>query len=109
MPRLLVLVMAALLFVVGCGSTKGEPTTITLDITTEALPEPRRIEVELGSEVTVQGASEITDVLHVHGYEREISLTAGEDFTDVFTADMAGVYEVETHDTLAVWATLVVR
>ena len=109
MLRAVVASLAALLLLVGCGSQSAKPVTVELEIGAEAPAEPQRIEVPLGAEVTLTGTSQITDVLHVHGYEREIDLVSGESYEDVFTADMAGVYEIETHDVLAVWATLVVR
>lgn len=98
------------ILIAGCsGASSGGQQRITLDISASAAASPRTIEVPLGTAVTLEGTSEVTSELHVHGYEEHTDLVAGEKYTLTFTADMAGVYEIETHDPDAVQATLSVK
>lgn len=93
----------------GCsGGGSVEPTTIQLMVTEEAPEEPVREDVPLGSLLTLQVTSEVDGLLHVHGYEKELDLTAGETTEATFEANIAGIVEVETHDPAAVWIELVV-
>ncbi len=95
--------------VVGCTAPGAvEPTTIELEISAQAPSEPVEEQVPLGSVVTLDVASEVDGVLHVHGYEEELQLTAGETTERTFKASMTGAFEVETHDPDAVWIKLVV-
>ncbi len=101
----LFLVLAA----TGC-STQGtvDPTTIHLDITAQTPEEPVEEQVRLHTLVTLEVASEVDGILHVHGYEEELELTAGKTTEKTFEANMTGAFEVETHDPEAVWIKLVV-
>lgn len=108
MRSLLVWLSAVVLLLSGCLAPPVEPATIELDLIPPAPLEARRIEVALGTEVTLTGTSELDDVLHIHGYEYEIDVVNGEVYEQVFEANMAGVYEIETHDPAVVWARLVV-
>lgn len=93
----------------GCSTQDGvAPTTIQLHVTAQAPAEPVREEVPLGSMVTLEVSSDVDGLLHVHGYEEELTLTAGETTEKTFKASMAGVVEIETHDPDAVWIKLVV-
>ena len=95
--------------IVGCTASRPvEPTEITLHISAEAPSEPVEEQVKLNSVVTLDVSSEVDGVLHVHGYEEELDLTAGSSTERTFTASMVGAYEVETHDPDAVWIKLVV-
>lgn len=105
---LLPLILALTVTVAGCSSHENEPMTIHLDITAAAPAEPAEEQVPLGSLVTLEVASEVGGLLHVHGYEEKLELTAGDISEVTFKASMAGVFEVETHDPDAVWIKLVV-
>ena len=72
-------------------------------------PKPHRVEVERDSQVRLIVTSDVDDELHVHGYEIEKELPAGEQVTIEFTADQAGVFEIETHETELQLAQLEVR
>ena len=63
----------------------------------------------MGSELTLRITAAVDDSAHVHGYEIERDLPAGEPTDITFTASMAGTYEVESHTTDAVWLVLVVK
>ena len=53
----------------------------------------------LGSTVELQITSDVDDEVHVHGFEVEKPLDAGRATTIELTADEAGLFEVETHET----------
>lgn len=105
-----VLLPLVLIFGLASCSAGGtaEPTTIHLAITSDAPAEPVQEDVPLRSLVTLEVTSEVDGLLHVHGYEEEIELTAGETAERTFEASMTGAFEVETHDPDAVWIKLVV-
>lgn len=69
----------------------------------------RRVEVPLGAEVTLRITTAKDDHAHLHGYELESDTSAGKSIDLVFTADMAGSYELESHVTNAVWLNLIVK
>ncbi len=93
----------------GCSDqSRVEPTTILLDITSVTPAEPTKEEVPLGSMVTLVVTSESGGLLHVHGFEETVDMVAGGTTEATFTANMAGVFEVETHEPDAVWIKLVV-
>ncbi|MPZ66353.1 MAG: hypothetical protein GEU83_12860 [Pseudonocardiaceae bacterium] len=57
-----------------------------------------RVEVPLGSSVSLQVSGDTADEVHVHGYGRYFDVPAGGSATLTFTADIPGVFEVELHD-----------
>ena len=62
-------------------------------------PPTRRVEVPEGGAVRLLVTSDVADELHVHGFDIEQELPAGEQVTLDFTADQTGLFEVETHET----------
>jgi len=58
-----------------------------------------RVEVGLGKTVRLVILSDANDELHVHGYELKRPVTAGEELTLEFVADIPGVFEVEMEET----------
>ncbi|MFI9121956.1 hypothetical protein ACIGW0_21525 [Streptomyces bikiniensis] len=50
-----------------------------------------------GERLTLHVTSDRDDTLHVHGYDRELPLSAGTSATLTLTADRTGLFEVETH------------
>jgi hypothetical protein len=57
-----------------------------------------RVKVATGTAVTLVVTSDVADEVHVHGYDIEKQLTAGEPVTLQFDATIAGVFEVELHE-----------
>lgn len=104
-----VVILAVAMFAVGCSSPTADPVTVTLDVPAGGLPETIRQEVPLGAEVTLVVTTEVDDRIHVHGYEYEFDTPAGVPTEQVFTANMAGAYEIESHDAGQVYMKLVVR
>lgn len=93
------------------GTTESTDTTTT---TAAALPDVSRIEIsegtvegpdvvraELGETVEIVVVSDVDDEIHVHGYDLFFELMAGIPSRLTFTADIPGIFEVETHDTHA--------
>lgn len=60
--------------------------------------ESSRIDVPLGSTVTIVVEADRADHVHVHGYDYLVDTTAGEPAEVVFVADVPGVFEVELED-----------
>ncbi|WP_106969338.1 cupredoxin domain-containing protein [Streptomyces bikiniensis] len=84
--------------------------TATLTITGRTVqPPPSRIELKKGERLTLHVTSDRDDTLHVHGYDRELPLSAGIPATLTLTADRTGLFEVETHGSGLVLTQLVVR
>ena len=61
-------------------------------------PKAHRVKVAEGSSVRILVSSDVDDEVHVHGYEIEREVSAGQSATIEFTADQTGVFAVETHE-----------
>lgn len=83
-------------------STGAPPAPdVTLDIAVadgEVSPAPQRVDVARGDRVRILITSDQADEVHLHGYD--VSAEIGPDHDEVleFTADEAGLFDVETHD-----------
>jgi hypothetical protein len=130
------LALAATLLVAGCGGDDPEtttpsstppPSTTSAPATTPSEtafagteivvavkggtvePPTHRVKVSKGTQVRLLVTSDKADELHVHGYELEKELPAGEQVTLDFTADQTGLFEIETHESELQLAQLEVR
>lgn len=84
--------------------------TVTLAVRDgKAVPATGRTEVKRGERVALRVTSDRADTLHVHGYDKELALPAGQEVTLVLTADRTGLFEVETHESGLVLTQLLVR
>ncbi|MFJ7591402.1 hypothetical protein ACIQZO_29325 [Streptomyces sp. NPDC097617] len=72
-------------------------------------PAPARTELRKGERVALRVTSDRADTLHVHGYDKELALPAGQEATLILTADRTGLFEVETHESNLVLTQLLVR
>ena len=61
-------------------------------------PPPGRVEVARGDRVVFTVTSDVVDEVRLHGYDIDSELRPGGTTTVEFTADMPGLFEVETHD-----------
>ena len=59
--------------------------------------------------MTINVTSDSADTIHVHGYEIEKDVVAGQQTVITFVADQAGRYEIETQTIEATIATVNVR
>ncbi len=64
----------------------------------ERVSGPEQLEVAVGETVAIEVTSDTADELHVHGYNKTVALTPGEPATLEFEAGIAGVWEIELHD-----------
>ena len=86
-----------------CGNdpsaTPGGVREVTVSIVDGSVsPAPTRIEVARGQTVRVTVTSDVPDMVHVHGYDRSVTLQPGTAGTVEFVADLDGLYDVETHE-----------
>jgi len=93
------------------GATSSPTETATATVTTAArrfsvqiqsgrvVPAPGRFQVRQGDSVIIEVSSDVADTVHLHGYDIEVELEPGTPAELQFTADRAGLYDVETHDT----------
>lgn len=96
-------------------SAPSEPTqavdrTVTIAVSNgKVSPAPGRVEVTRGERVALRVTSDRADTLHVHGFDKELALPAGQEATLILTADRTGLFEVETHESDLVLTQLLVR
>lgn len=81
-------------------SSAGEkPTEVVVSVKDgKVSPKAHRVKVAEGSQVQLLVSSDVDDEVHVHGYEIEKEVAAGQSVTIDFTANQTGVFEVETHE-----------
>ncbi|MEV0820125.1 hypothetical protein [Nonomuraea rubra] len=72
-------------------------------------PPPGWLEVAKGRQVSITVTSDVADEVHVHGYDLAAELRPGVPATVRFTADLTGVFQVETHGSKLVLTQLAVR
>ncbi|MFE2311570.1 cupredoxin domain-containing protein [Streptomyces sp. NPDC059411] len=84
--------------------------TVTITIRdAKVTPAPGRVEVKRGERVALRVTSDRADTLHVHGFDKELALPAGQEATLILTADRTGLFEIETHESDLVLTQLLVR
>ena len=94
------LLAVGLLALAGCSTSSGPcgPTTVTLNVTvTDDGMDPSDLQACRDQDVTIVIDSQTDGEFHLHGYELEQELTAGEEATVEFTADVAGQFIIERH------------
>lgn len=82
----------------GAAAAPAAPTVHMINIKVrggKASGDTGRIAVPLGTPVIVSVSSDAADEIHVHGYDRKAKVPAGTTGSVVFTANTAGVFEVE--------------
>jgi hypothetical protein len=101
----------AALALTGCGSGSATPASGTRTSAGSAAasvikvtishgrisPQPSVHHVPLGGRVRLTVTSDKPDEVHLHGYDKEIEIQAGTPGTIGFTANLPGIFEVETH------------
>ncbi|KAB1934483.1 hypothetical protein F8271_23255 [Micromonospora sp. ALFpr18c] len=91
-------------------STPAVDREITVKIAKRRIDPPTgRVTVGKGELVRITVTSDVSDELHVHGYDLGARLPAGAPGSVEFRADKTGLFEVETHETELVLFQLVVR
>jgi hypothetical protein len=89
--------------------------TGTADVTVEVTiadgkvtPNGTGVRVDRGQSVQVSAVSDVEESLHIHGYDKTITLPAGQPSAVTFLADQSGVFEIETHASGKLVAKLIV-
>lgn len=85
-----------------------EPILITLT-DGKVTPNGEKMNVAKGTRITLQITSDHDDAVHVHGFDVEQEVKAGEPATLTFIADQVGSFEVESHHPAKVILILNVR
>jgi hypothetical protein len=107
--RLLPVAVAALAVLLsGCGTEPARPSgtadpppseTVRLSYAGgQAGGDTGRVEVRVGTTVSLVVDGDTADTVHVHGYDRYLDVPAGGSATLSFVADVSGVFDVELHD-----------
>lgn len=118
--RALLLVASSLVvlagLVAGCGggssaSPDEKPDVKALEVEVSdgtVTPNAERVEVPVGTTVEFTVTSDTADMLHVHGYDKEVDVEPGKPATLELVADKTGRFEVELHENGALVYQLVV-
>lgn len=68
---------------------------IVLDYKSDVPLEPKSVRVEEGQKVVIKTTADITDEVHLHGYDISVDVKPGEAATLEFTANKTGRFPVE--------------
>lgn len=72
--------------------------TITIELKNgKVSPNGDRVNLDQGEPFVLDITSDRDDEVHVHGFDKEIEVTAGKRVTVTMTADRTGRFEVESH------------
>lgn len=85
----------------GNGPSDGTPPAKRLSVTIAdgtVSPNATRVEVADGTPIRIRVTSDVSDELHVHGYDESLEVEPGKPGTLEFVADEAGRFEIELHD-----------
>lgn len=86
-----------------------EEGRVVVEVEGQRLPDPATIEVTQGQRVSLRVEADVSDEVHVHGYELLADLSPGERATITFRADIPGVFEIELERAGQLLALLEVR
>ena len=98
-------------------SPSGTPpkSTPSADVTIDVViadgkvrPNAENLRVKEGQTVTVTITSDVDESIHVHGYDQTAEATPDKPGAVTFTADVKGVFEIETHESAKLVAKLIV-
>ena len=80
------------------GSKPSEPALPTITVKNGApVGGVRTIGVDVGGPAAFRIRSNVSDEIHVHGYEVTEAIPAGKAVTISFSADIEGIFEIELH------------
>src|SRR5688572_5311812 len=71
--------------------------------------EPRTLKYENGDTVRLRFVSDVAEEVHIHGYDRYVQVPAGGSARTRFRANAEGVFEIESHGSGEILASLEVR
>src|SRR3954468_23106742 len=80
------------------GSSEPKPRAFKIDIKGgKPAGGVQNIKVKKGNNVTIVVSTDAHDVIHLHGYDIEKDVEPGKPATFKFTADIEGIFEIESH------------
>jgi heme/copper-type cytochrome/quinol oxidase subunit 2 len=80
------------------GSSEPKPAAFKIDIKGgKPAGGVQDFKVKKGDNVTIVVSSDAHDVIHLHGYDLEKDVEPGKPATFKFTADIEGIFEIESH------------
>lgn len=71
--------------------------TVEVTVTAGNVEGGGRVEVPLGDRVRLTVAADVSDEVHVHGYDLVAAVAPGASAVLEFVADIPGIFEVELH------------
>jgi heme/copper-type cytochrome/quinol oxidase subunit 2 len=74
---------------------EAEDGRVEVEVEGRRLPDPATIEVTQGQRVSLRVEADVSDEVHVHGYDLLADLSPGQRATITFRADIPGVFEIE--------------
>jgi heme/copper-type cytochrome/quinol oxidase subunit 2 len=74
---------------------EAEEGRVEVEVEGQRLPDPATIEVTQGQRVSLRVEADVSDEVHVHGYDLLADLSPGRRATITFRADIPGVFEIE--------------
>ena len=90
-------------------SSPAADTTIAVVIADgKVSPNAENVRVKEGQTVQVTITSDVDESIHVHGYDQTAEASPGKPGAVTFTADVKGVFEIETHESAQLVAKLIV-
>lgn len=90
-------------------SSPAADTTIAVVIADgKVSPNAENVRVKEGQTVQVTITSDVDESIHVHGYDQTAEASPGKPGAVTFTADVKGVFEIETHESAKLVAKLIV-
>ena len=107
-----VVVVAIVVAVASGGSDNGSSTNTATTSTGASAPAPKfqlqikggkpaggvqNFKVKKGDKVTIVVSADAHDVIHLHGYNIEKDVEPGKPATYKFTANIEGIFEIESH------------
>jgi hypothetical protein len=74
------------------------PVTLRIAVPADAVPTVQELSVRRGREVVIVVSTELTDHVHLHGYDLTADVGPGRPGRIAFTADSAGIFEIELEE-----------
>jgi hypothetical protein len=98
----------------GATTESAQPETAEASVAVEVrdgqpVGGPKELTVAKGDTVTIEVSVDAPQEIHVHGYELEAEATPDAPAVIEFTADLEGVFDVESHTSEALLAKVVVQ
>ena len=102
MKKLVVMLLLPVVVLAACASDGGSDGAsdgaIEVSVEGGQVAGDTEVAVSTGTEVSIEVTSDVTDVIHVHGYDLHEDVDEGSTATVSFTADIPGVFEVELEE-----------